>query len=259
LKIVHHESVQYCARELLRCDEDRWLGAHYAEGKLRAQLFALYALRHEIGRVPAQVSEPPLGEIRLQWWREGLAETAAGRARAHPVLEALRDSAFPLARNLAAIEAAIDARARLFYGEPFGTADELAAWLESAEGGFAAVAARLAGADEKAATAAARAESAYALARSGGALAPSLAAAIGPRALALLGEAAPGLAGLPDAALPGLLHLALTRRYLARPAPISPFGKRLRMFRAMAGGRLLERIPKSGNRFSDEMRDKTKI
>lgn len=50
----------------------------------------LYAFAAEIHRIPATVSEPPLGAIRQQWWREAVEEVFSGGAvRVHPVVEAL--------------------------------------------------------------------------------------------------------------------------------------------------------------------------
>ena len=54
---------------------------------------ALYAFNLEIARVRETVSEPMLGEIRLQWWREAI-DTAYGdaAARRHAVVEPLTDA-----------------------------------------------------------------------------------------------------------------------------------------------------------------------
>jgi phytoene synthase len=77
-------------RQVRRADEDRWLASRFAPEAARARLIAIYALHHEIARTAEIVSEPAIGDIRLQWWREALAEALEGRApRAHPVLAAL--------------------------------------------------------------------------------------------------------------------------------------------------------------------------
>ena len=77
-------------------DYDRYLSALFAPAERREALFALIAFNHEIARIPEAVSEPMLGRIRLQWWRETLAAIHAGApTRRHEV-------ALPLA---AAIEA----------------------------------------------------------------------------------------------------------------------------------------------------------
>jgi len=61
----------------------------------REALFALIAFNHEVARIPEAVSEPMLGRIRLQWWREVLEAVDAGEpTRRHevavPLAEAIR-------------------------------------------------------------------------------------------------------------------------------------------------------------------------
>ena len=59
-------------------DPDRTLAALFAPRGCRADLFALYAFNVELARIAEQVSEPSLGAIRLQWWREALDRAADG-------------------------------------------------------------------------------------------------------------------------------------------------------------------------------------
>jgi phytoene synthase len=62
----------------------------FAPPELREPLFALYAFNYEIARVRETVSQPVLGQIRLQWWREGIAAAFdGGSVRHHIVLGAL--------------------------------------------------------------------------------------------------------------------------------------------------------------------------
>ena len=62
------------AREL---DYDRYLAALLAPRAAREGLLALAAFHGEIARIPRTVREPGVGDIRLQWWRDALAD--AGR------------------------------------------------------------------------------------------------------------------------------------------------------------------------------------
>lgn len=72
-------------------DEDRWLSSRYAGAEDRRALIALYAFCWELARVRLVVSEPALGAIRFQWWRDALEEIEAGEtARAHDVVSALK-------------------------------------------------------------------------------------------------------------------------------------------------------------------------
>ena len=65
-------------RLIKRVDLDRWLSSRYAPPAARRALVALYALNYELVRVRGAVSEPALGAIRYQWWRDALEELAAG-------------------------------------------------------------------------------------------------------------------------------------------------------------------------------------
>jgi phytoene synthase len=74
-----------------RHDPDRWLASRFvADADDRADVIALYAFNHEIARVAGAVSNALMGEIRLTWWAEAIAEIFEGRAvRKHPVTLAL--------------------------------------------------------------------------------------------------------------------------------------------------------------------------
>ena len=73
-----------------RHDRDRFQTVLFAPAAHREALFALYAFNYEIARVRESVTQPMLGQIRLQWWRENIAAAFEGSAiRHHPVAEAL--------------------------------------------------------------------------------------------------------------------------------------------------------------------------
>src|ERR1700761_667817 len=95
-----------------RSDPDRWLASRFiAAAGARADVIALYAFDHVLARVPFQVSEPLMGEIRLTWWREALDEIyGAGPVRAHPVALALSDAVRPRGLSRAPLDALVEAR-----------------------------------------------------------------------------------------------------------------------------------------------------
>ena len=71
-------------------DRDRYLSTFFVADDKRAHLLALYAFNAEILKVRDTVSEPSLGMIRLQWWRDTIEAIHAGNALpGHPVAEAL--------------------------------------------------------------------------------------------------------------------------------------------------------------------------
>ena len=69
-------------------DPDRTLAALFAPSGVRDDLFALYAFNVELARIAEQVTEPGLGDIRLQWWRDAIERAAAGESGGHPVADA---------------------------------------------------------------------------------------------------------------------------------------------------------------------------
>lgn len=74
---------------LKRTDEDRWLATRYADATGRELLVAIYLLNQELQRT-LQASEPMLGKIRLQWWRETLEQVSgAAPVRRHDLAEEL--------------------------------------------------------------------------------------------------------------------------------------------------------------------------
>jgi phytoene synthase len=70
-------------------DLDRYVSALFTPRAAREHLFALYAFNVELARIGEQVSEPQLGEIRLQWWRDALDRASSGETTGQPVADAL--------------------------------------------------------------------------------------------------------------------------------------------------------------------------
>ena len=82
-----------------RVDEDRWLSSRYAPESDRRKLIALYAFVYELARVRSVVTEPGLGAIRFQWWRDALDEISKGLApRQHDVVRAVAQVMLPFDR-----------------------------------------------------------------------------------------------------------------------------------------------------------------
>lgn len=78
-----------CATIVAKHDNDRYLTALFAPADRREGLMALYAFNHEVAKTREVVTEPTLGLIRLQWWRESIEGAYAGTLRRHEVVEPL--------------------------------------------------------------------------------------------------------------------------------------------------------------------------
>ncbi len=118
-----------------RHDRDRYQTALFAPANRREALFALYAFNYEIARVRESVTQPMLGQIRLQWWREIVDGAYAGAARrqhevAGPLAEIICDHALTRTH----LDRLIDTRDRDLADEPPA---DLAALEDYAEGSSA--------------------------------------------------------------------------------------------------------------------------
>ncbi len=82
----------HCEALVREGDRDRFFATLFAPADKRPHLFALYAFNLEIARIRDSISEPALGEIRLQWWRDTLQGEARGNVRGNPVAAALDDA-----------------------------------------------------------------------------------------------------------------------------------------------------------------------
>lgn len=79
-----------CLALVRRHDRDRFLSTLFAPDDKRPHLLALYAFNVDILRIRDAVTEPHLGLIRLQWWRDTVESLYEGGSGAgHPVAVAL--------------------------------------------------------------------------------------------------------------------------------------------------------------------------
>ncbi|MFT4026525.1 MAG: hypothetical protein QM676_06960 [Novosphingobium sp.] len=69
----------------------------YASAESRAAWLGLFALDRRLAQLVRETREPMLGQIRLAWWRERLAEPSVKRPRGEPLLALLGDDAALLA------------------------------------------------------------------------------------------------------------------------------------------------------------------
>lgn len=250
---------------LRRRDRERYQTALFAPVERRAALFALYAFNSEVARVRESVTQPMLGQIRLQWWREAVAAAYAGETvRRHEVATPFAAAIHEFGLSRAPIDRLIDARERDLDDTPPPTLAALEAHAEATSSGLVRLALEILGVRAAAAEAAGREVGvAYALAgllramsfhaRGGRCYIPAeiaVAAGIDPRdyaelrvspslrqAAAEIAHSAAGhlaaarrlRAAVPRAALPALLPALVADRALARlrRAGDSPFDPRL--------------------------------
>lgn len=130
-----------------KADPDRAIATLFAPSEARDDLFALFALNGELARIADQVTEPGLGAIRLQWWREALERAEGGDATGHPVADAFGSVLARRGLSRERIAGLIDARS-FDVGETVMPDDRtLKAYLFDTTGGLFALAAEIVGAE----------------------------------------------------------------------------------------------------------------
>ncbi len=105
---------------LKKADPDRYRAALMSDDQGRDDLLILYAFHYELSKVPDVTSEPMLGQIRYEWWREAVDEIYTDKAvRRHeistPLSEMLRRTNVPRFW----VDRLIDGRARDLDPQPF--------------------------------------------------------------------------------------------------------------------------------------------
>lgn len=83
------QSAEYCRTLVKRDDPDRYLLSLFAPSEKQRSVWALLAFNQEIAKIKDTVSEPMLGEIRVQWWQDVLEELVQGHVREQPVIQEL--------------------------------------------------------------------------------------------------------------------------------------------------------------------------
>jgi phytoene synthase len=77
-------------KRLKTVDIDRWLATRYAHSSIRDKLVCFYLFVSELDRA-LTMTEPMLGQIRIQWWREVLEQIFSGaEVRQHDLALALK-------------------------------------------------------------------------------------------------------------------------------------------------------------------------
>jgi phytoene synthase len=261
-------------REAARSGEpDRYLAALLAPKSVRGDLAALAAFSAELERIVQIVSQPMVGEIRLQWWRDALATMARGERTAHPVADALGAAMQRHHLSPALVQSLIDARSVALGIELPADDHALGAYLEMTEGTLFRLSLLVLGVpDEVALTATVSAAArSYGIARNAGRLlvalhVPDLAvpdpqtgaavpgeivnalAALRGEARAALAAVRGGLLARKRESLPALLPLVMVEPYLgaqermADPlydvADVAPLTRVLRIWWAHVRGRI---------------------
>lgn len=110
-------------------DRDRYLASLFAPDDKREALLALFAFNTEISRIRYVVSEPQIGEIRLQFWADTLNSIEEGTAQSHPVANALMKTFQVHDLPLEPLQRLISAHQFDLYADHFPTLNDVEGYL----------------------------------------------------------------------------------------------------------------------------------
>lgn len=138
-------TLQACADLVARGDPDRFRATMATPVAARRVLFPLYAFNIEVSRAPWVTAEPMIAEMRLQFWRDVIAELEAGQPpRAHEVAVPLSEA---IPRGVVGLlDALVAARRWDIYRDPFEDREGFDAYIDDTAATLSVVAARALGA-----------------------------------------------------------------------------------------------------------------
>jgi phytoene synthase len=132
--VKNGEERSHLAEEAHRYDYDRWLTTLFAPASIRETLYALIAFNIELSRIRETVTEPLLGDIRLQWWREALTGLETHTPKTHPVIEALDFANRQKPIDFKLMQAMVDMRAKDLDPTPLSSDADFIAYADGTGG-----------------------------------------------------------------------------------------------------------------------------
>lgn len=115
-------------------DRDRALAILGAPAAVRNALAAVLAFNADLGAIQWQVSEPLIGRMRFQWWRDALDGVCSGTPPVHMTAEALSRACVAHGISASALEEVVDAREAAFLAEAPETLDVLESRVGAIDG-----------------------------------------------------------------------------------------------------------------------------
>lgn len=130
---IQADDTAYVTALTRKGDRTRYFATLFAPASKRADLFALYGFAAEIARIPDQVREASLGEIRLQWWLDAIEGRGDQTGALSPALRAIGDVIDRYSLPVQAFAAMIEARRTDLYANPPETIVDLEGYLGETE------------------------------------------------------------------------------------------------------------------------------
>jgi 15-cis-phytoene synthase len=238
----------YCLDLVRDHDKDRFLSTLYAPADKQRSLFALYAFKVELSRIRSIVSEPQVGEIRLQWWRDTIEGIFRKQPQDHPLALSLQTVVAEYGLPRQSFDSLIDAHQFDLYADQMPSLAQLEGYLGETESAVIQLACMIlsAATAQRSGEAAGLAGVAYGLCR----IIASFSAHtifmptgmtvddLGKHALHRLDEAKVALNELPLDVLPCFLHATLTKLYIESGQNFAPWRRQYWLWRSARKNRI---------------------
>lgn len=243
-------------KQLKSVDPDRLRAAVFADKAGRERLQLLYAFHYELAKVPELVSEPMVGQIRYQWWRDAISEIYENKTvRKHEIATPLANMLLDCEVPRFWVDRLIDGRERDLDPMPFANIDAAKDYCRQTSGVLMQIAVKLLGTQpDDAVMAAGEAWGLTGLARAYGFYHKGMLSElqfedICKAAQQSRNQAASGLKDMPAAAFPAVAYAALVPKFLRRlthsaydpltmTLSYAPLLKQLRLMGAVMRGRV---------------------
>lgn len=138
-------------RQAARADDaDRYVAALLAPRAIRSDLITLAAFAGAVLKIPYQVTDAQIGEIRVAWWREAILEAAQPVASGNPVADAFAEVFQRRGLDGQALEALFDQVVDRVYCTPVDDLAALSRDIEATQGTLFRFAREIAGSASRA-------------------------------------------------------------------------------------------------------------
>ncbi|MEC8621952.1 MAG: squalene/phytoene synthase family protein, partial [Pseudomonadota bacterium] len=108
--IENSAAIEFCRVQFKKEEPERYFISLFAPKTVQASLWSIFAFNSELSKIKNSVTEPMIGRIRLQWWRESLEKLEENNSRGHYILEALQTLLVQKIIQLSDLMSLIDAR-----------------------------------------------------------------------------------------------------------------------------------------------------
>ena len=88
--IENSAAIEFCRTQFKEDEPERYFISLFAPKNVHASLWGIFAFNSELSRITNTVTEPMIGRIRLQWWRESLEKLEENKGRGHYILQSLQ-------------------------------------------------------------------------------------------------------------------------------------------------------------------------